>query len=86
MFSKDPFDRERYEYVHSVAEAILASFSEMDTALLSNLLRGEHRTKHAHPPMLFHVNALEDQPLRAKRKPPVREIVPKEVLCISDRR
>jgi SAM-dependent methyltransferase len=29
---------------------------------------------------LFHVNALEDRPLRAKRKPPVREIVPNYIL------
>jgi ADP-ribose pyrophosphatase YjhB (NUDIX family) len=41
MFSKDPFDRERYEHVRSVAEEILASYSEMDTALISHLLRGE---------------------------------------------
>lgn len=29
---------------------------------------------------LFHVNALEDRPLRAKRKPPVREIAPNYIL------
>jgi ADP-ribose pyrophosphatase YjhB (NUDIX family) len=41
MFSKDPFDRERYEHVRSVAEEILASFSDMDTVLISHLLHGE---------------------------------------------
>jgi len=41
MFSKDPFDRERYEHVRSVAEEILASYSEVDTALISHLVRGE---------------------------------------------
>ncbi|HEV8718325.1 MAG TPA: NUDIX hydrolase [Candidatus Binatia bacterium] len=40
-FSKDPFDRERYEQVRSVAEEILASYSDIDTALITNLLRGE---------------------------------------------
>ena len=29
---------------------------------------------------LFHVNALEDRPLRAKRKPPVRDIAPNYIL------
>jgi hypothetical protein len=29
---------------------------------------------------LFHVNALEDRPLRAKRKPPVRELAPNYIL------
>ncbi len=38
---KDSFDRERYEHVRSVAADILASFSDMDTALIHNLLRGE---------------------------------------------
>ena len=41
MFSKDPFDRERYEQVRSVAAEILASSTEMDTALIHNLLQGE---------------------------------------------
>ncbi len=41
MFSKDPFDRERYEHVQSVAAEILASSTEMDPALLRQLLRGE---------------------------------------------
>ena len=40
-FSKDPFDRERYEHVRSVAADILAAFSDLDTALIHNLLRGE---------------------------------------------
>jgi len=40
-FSKDPFDRERYEHVRSVAADILASFSDLDPALIHNLLRGE---------------------------------------------
>jgi len=30
--------------------------------------------------LLFHVNALEDCPLRAKRTPPVRERAPKDLL------
>ena len=29
---------------------------------------------------LFHVNALEDRPLRAKRKPPVRDLAPNYIL------
>jgi SAM-dependent methyltransferase len=29
---------------------------------------------------LFHVNALEDRPLRAKRKPPVRDLAPNDIL------
>ena len=41
MFSKDPFDRERYEQVRSVAAEILASFADLDTGLISHLLRGE---------------------------------------------
>src|SRR6266852_4195024 len=40
-FSKDPFDRERYEQVRSVAEEILTSSAEIDPALISKLLRGE---------------------------------------------
>jgi ADP-ribose pyrophosphatase YjhB (NUDIX family) len=42
MFSRDPFDRERYEQVRSVAAEILASYTEMGMALMSNLLQGEH--------------------------------------------
>src|SRR6266487_154836 len=30
--------------------------------------------------LLFHVNALEDRPIRAKRKPPVRELEPNYIL------
>jgi hypothetical protein len=30
--------------------------------------------------LLFHVNALEDCLLRAKRKPPVRELAPNDIL------
>src|SRR5438132_13851163 len=41
MFIKDPFDRERYEHVRSVAADILASLSDMDPALIRDLLRGE---------------------------------------------
>ncbi len=41
MFSKDPFDRERYEQVRCVAAEILASYTAVDTALISNLLQGE---------------------------------------------
>jgi ADP-ribose pyrophosphatase YjhB (NUDIX family) len=41
MFSKDPFDRERYEQVRSVAAEILASSTEMDPVLVHNLLQGE---------------------------------------------
>jgi ADP-ribose pyrophosphatase YjhB (NUDIX family) len=41
MFSKDPFDRERYEHVRSVAADILASYSDLDPVLISDLLRGE---------------------------------------------
>ena len=41
MFSKDPFDRERYEQVRRVAAEILASYTAVDTALISNLLQGE---------------------------------------------
>jgi len=40
-FSRDPFDRERYEQVRSVAEEILTSAADIDPALVSNLLRGE---------------------------------------------
>ena len=43
MFSKDPFDRERYEQVRSVAAEILASSTEMDPVLVHSLLQGEHR-------------------------------------------
>ena len=45
-FSKDPFDRERYEHVRSVAADILASFSDLDTALIHNLLRGEQGVRY----------------------------------------
>ena len=41
MFSKDPFDRERYEHVRSVAADMLASCADMDSALINDLLRGE---------------------------------------------
>ena len=41
MFSKDPFDRARYEQVRSVAAEILASYTAVDTALIRNLFRGE---------------------------------------------
>ena len=41
MFSKDPFDRERYEHVRSVAADILASCSDLDPGLIRDLLRGE---------------------------------------------
>jgi 8-oxo-dGTP pyrophosphatase MutT (NUDIX family) len=41
-FSRDPFDRERYEQVRSVAEEILTSAADIDPALVRNLLRGEH--------------------------------------------
>jgi ADP-ribose pyrophosphatase YjhB (NUDIX family) len=41
MFSKDPFDRERYEHVRSVAEDILASCSDIDMEVIRHLLRGE---------------------------------------------
>ncbi len=41
MFSKDPFDRERYEQVRSVAAEILASYTEVGTALISDLFREE---------------------------------------------
>jgi hypothetical protein len=40
-FSKDPFDRERYEQVRRVAAEILASHSDLGTVLIGNLLRGE---------------------------------------------
>jgi ADP-ribose pyrophosphatase YjhB (NUDIX family) len=42
MFSRDPFDRERYQQVRRVAAEILASHTAMDMALISNLLQGEH--------------------------------------------
>jgi len=41
MFSKDPFDRERYEQVRSVAAEILASYTEVGAALISDLFREE---------------------------------------------
>ena len=41
MFSKDPFDRERYEQVRSVAAEILASSTEMDPVLVHSFLQGE---------------------------------------------
>ena len=41
MFSRDPFDRERYEQVRSVAAEILASYTEVDTALVRNLFHRE---------------------------------------------
>jgi hypothetical protein len=41
MFSKDPFDRERYEQVRSIAAEILASSTEMDPVLVHSLLQGE---------------------------------------------
>jgi ADP-ribose pyrophosphatase YjhB (NUDIX family) len=41
MFSKDPFDRERYEQVRSIAAEILASSTEMYPVLIHNLLQGE---------------------------------------------
>src|SRR6266446_1670492 len=61
MFSKDPFDRERYEQVRSVAAEILASYTATDMALISNLLRGEQG--YATPKMdvrgaVFHANRL----------------------------
>ena len=42
VFSRDPFDRERYQQVRRVAAEILASHTAMDMALISNLLQGEH--------------------------------------------
>ena len=42
MFSKDPFDRERYEHVRSVAADMLASCADMNPVLINDLLRGEH--------------------------------------------
>ena len=47
MFSQDPFDRERYEHVQSVAAEILASDTEMDPALIrrtrsQGVRRGSH--------------------------------------------
>src|SRR5262245_60948553 len=41
MFSKAPFDRERYEQVRSIAAEILASSTQMDPVLVHNLLQGE---------------------------------------------
>src|SRR5215470_12723502 len=41
MFSKDPFDRERYEHVRSIAADILASCSDMEMEAIRHLLRGE---------------------------------------------
>ena len=42
MFCKDPFDRERYEHVQSVAEEILSSTGdEIDAALVNQFMRGE---------------------------------------------
>jgi ADP-ribose pyrophosphatase YjhB (NUDIX family) len=41
MFSKDPFDRERYEQVRSIAAEILASYTEVDIAVIRTLLRAE---------------------------------------------
>src|SRR5262249_19954883 len=41
MFSRDPFDRERYEHVRRVAADILASCSDMNPALIRDLLCGE---------------------------------------------
>lgn len=41
LFSQDPFDRERYEQVRSVAAEVLASYTEMDTALIRPLFRAE---------------------------------------------
>ena len=60
-FSKDPFDCERYEQVRSVAAEILASYSDIDIALISNLLRGEQG--YATPKLdvrgaVFHANRL----------------------------
>src|SRR5439155_4200252 len=40
-FSRDPFDRERYEEVRSIAEAIVAYHSGLDDAPIHDLLRGE---------------------------------------------
>jgi ADP-ribose pyrophosphatase YjhB (NUDIX family) len=40
-FSRDPFDRERYEEVQSIAREILASSSGMDAAAAERLLGGE---------------------------------------------
>src|SRR5215471_11062344 len=41
MFSKDPFDRERYEQVRSVAAEILAISTEMDPVRVHDLLQSE---------------------------------------------
>ncbi len=41
MFSQDPFDRERYEHVQSVAVEILGSSTEMNPALIRQLFHGE---------------------------------------------
>src|ERR1043166_5994359 len=61
MFSKDPFDRERYEHGQSVAAEILASSTEMDPALIRQRLHGER--EYATPTMdvrgaVFHAHRL----------------------------
>jgi ADP-ribose pyrophosphatase YjhB (NUDIX family) len=61
MFSKDPFDRERYKQVRSVAAEILASNTATDMLLISTLLRGEQG--YATPKIdvrgaVFHANRL----------------------------
>jgi ADP-ribose pyrophosphatase YjhB (NUDIX family) len=40
-FSEDPFDRERYEEVRSIAETIVACQSGLEDAAVRELLRGE---------------------------------------------
>src|SRR5438552_2400071 len=40
-FSRDPFDRERYEHVQYVAKEILVSSTEIDPAFIRQLLCGE---------------------------------------------
>lgn len=51
-----------------------------DDTCTRGLFAEVRRIVHRGGVFLFHVNALEDRPLRAKRKPPGREIAPNYIL------
>jgi SAM-dependent methyltransferase len=63
-------------------EAVMSNVAlhMFDDARTWGLLTEVRRMVQPQGLLLFHVNALEDRPLRAKRKPPVRELAPNDIL------
>jgi SAM-dependent methyltransferase len=63
-------------------EAVMSNVAlhMFDDARTWGLLTEVRRMVQPQGLLLFHVNALEDRPLRAKRKLPVRELAPNDIL------